>query len=125
MVIARAPVGPVLSGDTIGSDVAVALIILGLEPEAVIAHWRAAPDPAGAVHLAQARSKLAFDPYADHPVFRSVWFENLNDPTPALTLGAWLASSEADARLENAFFALEAEDPHSRAMRSILSRSLG
>ncbi|MEM8836603.1 MAG: hypothetical protein AAGE89_00805 [Pseudomonadota bacterium] len=120
--VSFAPIGHVLSLDTDGADVAVALIILGLKPERVITLWEKAPDPMAAVHLAEARRSLEYDYDEMGYLFRSVW---LDDKTALASLGDFLSSPEADKRLEAAFFSLEGDDHDTKAQREILSRAIG
>ncbi|MEM8795674.1 MAG: hypothetical protein AAGE61_08910 [Pseudomonadota bacterium] len=120
--VSFAPIGHVLSLDTEGADVAVAIIILGLDPERVIALWEKAPDPMAAIHLAEARRSLEYDHDEMGYLFRSVW---LDDKTALASLGGFLSSPEADKRLEAAFFSLEGDDHDVKAQREILSRAIG
>lgn len=115
-------VGHVLDCGMRGEDAAVALLVLGIPVDRVMALWQHAPDPAAAVHLADARSSLSHDWDAGVYSHGSVW---LDDPVTKTCLGAWLAGPEIGHRLEAAFFAIDGDGHASTAMREILSRALG
>lgn len=121
MAFSIARSGHFLASGVKGRDVAVSLLILGLEAERIIDLWRQIPDPVGAVHLADARHRLYFDWEARTHKIKSVWLE---DHPACFSLGEWLAGPEVQARLEAAFFAVEGDGHAARAMREILSRSL-
>lgn len=119
--LAWAPIGHVLNLGTDGQDAAEALLILGLPLARVIDLWQRAPDPAGAVHLAEARRAITHDRKTGLAL-QGNW---LDDYEMRRALADWQSSQEVSTRLEAAFFALTAEDHDSKAMRDIISRGLG
>ncbi|MEM7303590.1 MAG: hypothetical protein AAF468_21125 [Pseudomonadota bacterium] len=122
VALSWAPIGHVLKYGTDGDEAAVMLLVMGIDVERVIALWDKAPDPAGAVHLAEARRSLEYDAGCNAEVYGSVWLEDQKEA--CARLGHWLMSDDANARLEAAFFAILGDDHDAKAMREIISRGL-
>ncbi len=114
--------GPKLARGITGDRVIVALAVMGLDVDQIAEMWARVPDPAGAVHLAQARGTLAVDWPAQTSRLDSVWLEE--HPERSAALGGWLAGPEVEARLEAAFFAVEGQDRTAERLRAFLSAAL-
>lgn len=121
LTFAWAPIGHVLSYTTAAEDMAVALLIMGVDVERVIELWQGADDPTASVHIAEARRTLEYDKEGNH-TYSSAW---LKDDAASLRLGQWLVGPENDQRLEATFFATQGEDHDAKAIREIISRALG
>ena len=110
-----------LADDECGPDAADVLtmhVLIGADIERALALWDAAPDPAGALHLAEARHWLSDRDGTWR--FSNGFLEDAHAPA-ARRIGEWLASPAASDRLERAFFALEGDDPDTEDMRATLS----
>ncbi|MGL4395904.1 MAG: hypothetical protein ACRCS9_05135 [Hyphomicrobium sp.] len=108
------PAGPFAAFDI--DSVLTVTVTAGGNLQRVLAAWEAAPDPAAALHMAEARTELY--PVRGALVYHSAYFDDYFDAKAEI--GAWLVRPEIEARIERAFFATA--DPR---LQAVLSRGLG